>query len=362
MSVRKKKIAIDATAYVEGRAPGFNYYLLALLEGVAECWVSEYEIDLFIREDQLGSFEVYSNKFKIRCVAVKSVIGRVLWQNFVFPFLSVKFDFVFFPANFAPLLCYRKYLLVVHDLNFLKYPKNFSFFSYWYRRFILKHSIIRAKQCVSISNQVKNEIYNYCGVTSTVVYNPVRTISSCIEFGCIPEGISKINSIIIVPSSLALQKNIPEAYDAALRIVKDYDDIAFIFFGSYSIDDFFVKEKHQRISILGYVDEPTRMSLFSICCGVLVPSVYEGFGIPYIETLLSKKTLICCDIPVAREVVGDYPFYINSPYGAQEIIDAVMNAHFCGYFKENNDSDVIERYSISTVCKNYLNLLESSSF
>lgn len=359
MSVVKKKIAIDATAYVDGRAPGFNNYLLALLEGVAEYWTSDYEIVLFIREDQLESFEFYKDKFKIKCVRITNVISRVLWQNLIFPFLSLEFYYVFFPANFAPFLGCRKYLLVVCDLNFLIYPNNFSYLAYWYRRLFIKRSIIKAEQCVAISDQVKAEIYKYCGVTPVVVHIPVRAPSSMVDFSCIPEEISRVNSIIIVPASLAVHKNVYAAYDAALSIVKQHDDIAFVFFGGWSIDDFLVEEHHQRISILGYIDESTRSSLFTICCAALVPSLYEGFGIPYIETLLIKKALICCDIPVAREVTGDSPFYINSPYGAKEIADAVMRARSCNFFKKNNDSEMFDKYSVSYTCKKFLSLLQS---
>lgn len=42
---------------------------------------------------------------------------------------------------------------------------------------------------------------------------------------------------------------------------------------------------------------------------VIMASIVEGFGLPLIEAMHMKKTVLASDIPVFREIGGDYPIY-----------------------------------------------------
>jgi glycosyltransferase involved in cell wall biosynthesis len=44
---------------------------------------------------------------------------------------------------------------------------------------------------------------------------------------------------------------------------------------------------------------------------LMAPSEGEGFGLPLIEAAQHKKHIIARDIPVFREVAGQYAFYFN---------------------------------------------------
>lgn len=357
--IKKKIIAIDGTAYVEGRAPGFNNFLLTLLEGASKNWTLNYEILLFVREDQLSSFLLFENVFNVKAVKFNGVIARFFWQNFILPFLSPEYDLILFPANFAPFLSVKEYVLVIHDLNYLSFPGNYSFLSYFGKKALTKKSIVGAKRCVVISNQVKIEVFTYCGVTPTVIHNMVRAPKLNFDRTLLPSELEHAPSIIIVPSSLAVHKNVYSAYDAALGIVKADSNITFVFFGGWSVSEFRIKEPHSRILVLGYVSQNIKDALFSICRSVLVPSVYEGFGIPYIEALLIKRTLICCDIPIAREVAGSSPIYINAPYGAPEIADAIERARINNFHAENACDLNLNMYSQSHVSEKYIGVFDS---
>jgi alpha-1,2-rhamnosyltransferase len=42
---------------------------------------------------------------------------------------------------------------------------------------------------------------------------------------------------------------------------------------------------------------------------VIIASIVEGFGLPVVEAMHLHKTLLASDIPVFREIGGDYPIY-----------------------------------------------------
>lgn len=45
--------------------------------------------------------------------------------------------------------------------------------------------------------------------------------------------------------------------------------------------------------------------------GLIFASIVEGFGLPIVEAMASELQVFCSDIPVFREVGGDYPSYFN---------------------------------------------------
>jgi glycosyltransferase involved in cell wall biosynthesis len=61
-----------------------------------------------------------------------------------------------------------------------------------------------------------------------------------------------------------------------------------------------------RIKALGYVDRTQIQELYNRCSAVVLPSFFEGFGLPLIEALQNGATVICSDIPAHREQLIRY--------------------------------------------------------
>lgn len=51
--------------------------------------------------------------------------------------------------------------------------------------------------------------------------------------------------------------------------------------------------------------------------GALFPSLAEGFGLPPVEAAALGVPVLCSDLPVTREVLGDIPVYLNGADGYQ---------------------------------------------
>ncbi|REJ73836.1 MAG: glycosyltransferase family 1 protein [Acidobacteria bacterium] len=55
----------------------------------------------------------------------------------------------------------------------------------------------------------------------------------------------------------------------------------------------------------GYVDDATLRRLYVDALCLVMPSLYEGFGLPLVEAMVSGTPVLCSDIPVFREVAGE---------------------------------------------------------
>ncbi|MEM9594287.1 MAG: glycosyltransferase family 1 protein [Acidobacteriota bacterium] len=60
---------------------------------------------------------------------------------------------------------------------------------------------------------------------------------------------------------------------------------------------------------LGYVPDDQLAALYRKALWVVMPSLYEGFGLPAVEAMAVGVPLIVSDIPVLREVAGDAALY-----------------------------------------------------
>ncbi|ABI77409.1 putative mannosyltransferase [Hyphomonas neptunium ATCC 15444] len=64
-----------------------------------------------------------------------------------------------------------------------------------------------------------------------------------------------------------------------------------------------------RFTWLQHADDKQLVSLYQACQGLIMASEGEGFGLPIIEAARYNKPLLVRDIPVFREICGDYATY-----------------------------------------------------
>jgi alpha-1,2-rhamnosyltransferase len=59
------------------------------------------------------------------------------------------------------------------------------------------------------------------------------------------------------------------------------------------------------------VSDRELVKFYSNCTALIFSSIVEGFGLPIVEAMSYGRTVLASDIPVFREIAGDYPFYFD---------------------------------------------------
>lgn len=81
-------------------------------------------------------------------------------------------------------------------------------------------------------------------------------------------------------------------------------------------------ENDPNVKILGYVDSNDLVSVMNLAAVVLLPSFYEGFGLPILESQACGTPIVTSNISSMPEVAGDGAVLVN-PYSVEEIAKAI---------------------------------------
>lgn len=80
-----------------------------------------------------------------------------------------------------------------------------------------------------------------------------------------------------------------------------------------------------RVVWLDYVDDAALRALYAGAGAFVFPSLAEGFGLPVLEALASGLAVVASDLPVLREVAGEYATYV-APNDYEAFASAMQRA------------------------------------
>lgn len=86
------------------------------------------------------------------------------------------------------------------------------------------------------------------------------------------------------------------------------------------------KDSGLNVIETGYVTDDQRGALFTKASLYIMPSFYEGFGMPLLEAMFYKTPIIASNIAVLKEVAGDAALFCDtSPESISETIAKLLN-------------------------------------
>lgn len=257
-------------------------------------------------------------------------------------FLS-KVDLTIFP-NFAtwPTIKSKYSATVIHDLTYLYYPEVVEEKNLAHLRRVVPRSIKKANFIITVSESVKNELVKEFDIDpSNCLVTPIPPDESFFQIASL-ESIDRVKKkynlnpkkkYLYFIGNLEPRKNLKtliEAYKLLPQEIKN--DYSLILAGGKgwktestqkTLDD--AIQQGNDIKHIGFIDQEDSPVLFQGAALFIMPSLYEGFGMPILEAMASGTPVVASDIPVLREVGGTYAKY-TAPTSAQSFKQAILES------------------------------------
>lgn len=236
-----------------------------------------------------------------------------------------KVDLTIFPV-FAtwPTLRSKKVATVIHDLTFIHFPELMEPKNLAHLKRVVPRSIRKADYIITISETVKQELVN------TYSLDPARCVVTYIPTD--EQFYEKSNIDVVKKYSLPTKKyiyfvgtmeprkNLPILI-RAYKLLPDSirKEYSLVIAGGkgwkreeteYELDK--ALKAGENIIHIGAIDQADSPALYQNASLYVQPSLYEGFGMPVLESFASKTPVLCSDIPILREIAQDGSLYAHA--------------------------------------------------
>ena len=302
--------------------------------------VQRYALELLNQMDKLLSDNIITPKLELIClvppqdllrpswkhIEVKSTgwnRGNV-WEQLDLP-LSLKGQLLFSPANIGPWY-YASQIVTLHDASIFAFPNAYSLAFRTKYKFIFKQLVNRAAHILTDSEFSQRELARYLKVDQDR-FSVIPLGSDHMDFiqpdpSIIKRKYLRRSLYFLVVASRSRHKN----YEVVVKAARTIDEsVKIVTVGGNFGRVFRNKEMTEipsNIINIGYVSDQELKALYQNSLGFIMPSLYEGFGLPVLEAMRSGCPVISSNAASLVEVAGDAVLYFD-PTDANDLVEAI---------------------------------------
>jgi glycosyltransferase involved in cell wall biosynthesis len=310
------RIGINALYLIPGGVGGTEIYLRELLKALAQIDTTNTyfiftNLDTGVHVPDIVPRQANFHRIA-QAVHAKFRPARILWEQTVLPLEAARYslDVLFNPGFTTPLLAPCPSVTVFHDLQHKRHPEYFRRLDLPFWRLLLWLSAHRSRHLIAPSSATRADLQHYYGL-------PGKTII------VIPHGVGQ--------RFFALDRSSPEPYllyVATLHPHKNHERLLRAYarrphrerlvlagiagFHAQAIKDLIAElDLGDSVHLTGWIPQEELYELYAHAAACVIPSTFEGFGMPVLEALAAGIPTACSDIPPLRESAGDAALFFD---------------------------------------------------
>ncbi|HEY9852978.1 MAG TPA: glycosyltransferase family 1 protein [Leptolyngbyaceae cyanobacterium] len=256
----------------------------------------------------------------------KGHFDRLVWTQWQVPkiYRQLKSNLLFSPLPEAPIFSGCRYVVTVHDLIPLRFPRRFSPLTN-YNKFFLPLVLQQAQHIICDSQSTANDVIHFFRI-------PERKVSPIL----LAYDRDRFQFLDLPTSNYFLYIGRHDPYKNLERIIAAFaalpDSQNYELWIAGSPDERFtptLKAKAEalgigdRVKFLAYLPYGELPKIINQALAVVFPSLWEGFGFPVLEGMACGTPVITSHVSSIPEVAGDAAILIN-PYNVGEIAEAMQ--------------------------------------
>lgn len=266
---------------------------------------------------------------------------------------KIKPDLIYSPYHDVRLSKRTPSVITVHDTCIGEQKKLYPKLIRLYYELTLKRNLKICDAVITVSHASKGDIIKRYGFPEDKIFIIPNSFDLPASFNIESKEIKNENSSkinLFYAGGADFRKNVKNlAYSLEELTKREYDvnlRVTGNFKGAWERELKGVPTTTlSNITFLGYLNSTDLFNEYLTADTIVYPSLCEGFGRVCLEAMALGTPLACSNLPVLREVSGDYAFYFD-PYDIKDIADKILLAKGSG----RKESILKSEYSKDYVC------------
>lgn len=308
-----------------GKRSGIGIYTYEIARKLVDTKGISFQANIFNFLNRNENSDVIENihySVNINALFPYGVIRRI-WSFFPIPYEAFfqKSDITHFFNYIVPTKLTGKVITTIYDMSYKYYPETLDRRNY--KRIIkgICYSVERSDVIITISENSKKEIleeFNIPEQKVQIVYPSFDTIKSDQSFQQISDKFCIPSNYILYVGNLEPRKNIPALLKSFAKLKKEtYLDYHLVIAGQkgWLYDSIFKTVEDLSVSkdvtFTGYISAEDKSALYKNASLFVYPSLYEGFGIPILESMSCGIPVICSNTSSMPEAAGEAALLVD---------------------------------------------------
>jgi len=199
-----------------------------------------------------------------------------------------------------PLSCPCPAVVTVHDLSFERHPGLMNRRDRAIFRAVVPRAVRRACVVFAVSERTRRDLIDLYGTPAEkIVVTP-----NAVDPAFTPDG--RPDGYLLFVGAVQRRKNPLAAASAAADL-----GLPLVVVGPEKEPELARELQRRGADLRGYVEKAELASLYRGALCVVLPSRFEGFGLPVLEAMACGTPVVAADEPALREVGGDAAVYAD---------------------------------------------------
>ncbi len=338
------RIGLNLLYLIPGAVGGTETYAAGLLHGLAQAGAAHEYVVFVNEESRAWPIPLTPNFVRVVCPVTAVVRGRrYLFEQVRLPRLLQRHavDLVHSLGYVGPLRAPCPTIVTLPDLNYVALRRTMPASKRAVLGLFSALAARRAEAVITISEFSKHAICKTLGIAPERVAvtllgpRPHAVQASTEAVAVVRQRYGLTRPYLAAIGGGALHKNIPRLL-AAFAIMKGAGPHLLALIGHLPRDVELTAAARQDVVATGYVPGDDLLALLSGADAFVLPSLYEGFGLPVLEAQQVGVPVVCSTAGSLPEVAGDGAVYFDpcsvadmADKMAQVVRDPALRAELC---------------------------------